>query len=662
MELSYVGVSEKKEKQFWSKGIKSLDDLLGFLPRRYDDFSQETGIVLDDISRITVTCNYVKYCNGRVPYISASCYTQDGDQIMVSWFNQSYMYQSLKACTGRQVYMCGKITYSSQYGNYSCSNPKVFSLNTTSSKKIYPVYSKIRGMSEDYLADKIDQTLRFYKMEDTVPVDIRKEYGVCELNAAYKKLHEPENKEDIATGQLRLSFDKILYFALRMEEDGTMLSKGSQYNIKKLVTFNSALKNLPYELTRDQKDVVNDMVKKARDGRRISALVQGDVGCGKSIVAFLMAIAFVDSGYQAAIMAPTQVLANQHYAELSGLLSNTGIKCALYEGQKMKAKDRKKMLSEIKDGSISIIVGTHALIGKDVEYNNLALTIVDEEHKFGVIQKEALIEKASAGVHSITMSATPIPRSLAQVIYGDTTDIYTIKTMPPGRLRTKSCVSSNRKAVFSFLKKELAQGHQAYVVCPSIDKNESMEGVRSVTEVLEEYKRELPGYRIRALTGKTKAADLVEILDDFSNNRAQVLIATTVIEVGVNVPNATSIVIENAERFGLAALHQLRGRVGRGKSQGYCVLVSEDEENERLKTLVSTTDGFVIAESDMKMRGSGEFIGTRQSGEDEYISVILSSEQTRQLHLKLKQDARELLDSGKLEKFLEVNAPEHQSA
>ena len=295
MELSYVGVSEKKEKQFWSKGIKSLDDLLGFLPRRYDDFSKETGIVLDGISMVTVTCNYVKYCNGRVPYISASCHTQDGDQIMVTWFNQSYMYQSFKACTGRQVYMCGKITYSSQYGNYSCSNPKVFSLNTTSSKKIYPVYSKIRGMSEDYLTDKIDQALRFYKMEDPVPVDIRKKYGVCELNTAYKKLHEPESMEDIAIGQLRLSFDKILYFALRMEEDGTMLSKGSQYNIKKLVTFNSALKNLPYELTEDQKSVVNDMVKKARDGRRISALVQGDVGCGKSIVAFLMAIAFADS-------------------------------------------------------------------------------------------------------------------------------------------------------------------------------------------------------------------------------------------------------------------------------------------------------------------------------------------------------------------------------
>ena len=652
MELARIGVSEKKAKQFLSKGICSAEDLIRFLPSKYNDFSKETGIITDGMSCITAKCVAVNYVNNRIPLVTSILTTDDGEDIHITWFGQPFMYQKIRRFSGHPVYICGKITYNTELGYYVCQNPPVFSINTTSSKKIYPVYSRIRGMSDDYLTEKIAQALHDCRIEDLIPESIRNTYGVSDLSEAYRMLHFPESMDDIEKGRKRLAFDEILYFTLRMEEDGTLLSKGSQYNIKRTKIFNDVINKLPYALTADQKQCIDDMVKKARDGRRISALVQGDVGCGKSIVAFLMAVAFAESGYQTAIMAPTQALARQHYDELSALLDGSGINLAFYEGTKMRAKARREMLAEIKSGRYGIIVGTHALIGKDIEYNNLALTITDEEHKFGVIQKQGLIEKASAGVHSITMSATPIPRSLSAVIYGESTDIYTIKTMPAGRQRVKSCASDNREAVFRFIKKQVDKGHQAYIVCPAIEKNEKREKLKSVDEVLAMYKAQFPSLNIEALTGKNKKDETAEILHGFKDGSVQILVATTVIEVGVNVPNATVIVIENAENFGLAALHQLRGRVGRGKDQGYCVFLSEETDNERLQIITSTTDGFVIAEKDMEMRGIGEIFGERQSGDDKYINIILSSEATRKMHMRLKQDAQKLLDEGECQEFL----------
>ena len=652
MELSYIGITEKKEKQFRAKGIESVEDLISFIPLRYNDFSRETGIVDGDFSSMTVTCRKVNYVNKRIPFVSAICTDSEENEIHVSWFNQNYIYSQIRPFTGRPVFLCGKITYNAEYGHYSCTNPPVFSVNTTSSKRIYPVYSKIRGMSEDYLSNKVAQALHDCSIKDLVPESVRTRYDVVELNEAYKLLHVPSSMEDIKKGAKRLAFDEILYFALRMEEDGSALSKGSQYNIRSLSAMKAMESKITYELTQDQKDVINDIIEKGKDGRRVSALVQGDVGCGKSIVAFLAAAAFAGSGYQVAIMAPTQVLAEQHYKELSDLANEARLTCALYAGSKMKAAEKRAMLKAIKNGDINIVVGTHALLGKDVEYANLALTIVDEEHKFGVVQKQALIEKASSGVHSITMSATPIPRSLSQVIYGDTTDIYTIKEMPPGRQRVKTCVTGKRELVYNFVEKELAKGHQAYIVCPAIEKNEKKDKLKSVEEIGSEYRKRFGDDVVVTLTGKNKKDEVAAILENFALGKAKILVATTVIEVGVNVPNATVIVIENSENFGLAALHQLRGRVGRGKAQGYCIFMTEELENARLAVLSHTTDGFEIAEKDMKMRGAGEFIGVKQSGEDKYVSIILSSEENKQMHVKLKKDAGMLIDSGKLDDFL----------
>ena len=652
MELSYLGITDKKEKQFLAKGITSAEELLLFLPTRYNDFTQETGLVDGDFSCVVLNCEKVSFINGRKSFVLAVCRAPYGEEVHVVWFNQSFMYQRLRINEGKTVYLCGKISYNGAYGYFSCSNPPVFAPDLPVNRRVYPVYSKIRGMSEEYLIGKIAQAEHDIQLDDLVPKSVREKYGVIGLNEAIKKLHFPSSMADVEAGRKRLGFDEMLYFALRMEEDGALLSKGSQFNIRRMSVFNHIKANLPYELTPGQKDAVNGMALKARDGRRISALVQGDVGCGKSIVAFLMAAAFAESGFQAAIMAPTQVLARQHYEELAKLLEGTGLTCALYEGTKMKAAERKRMQASIASGDTGIIVGTHALLGKDVEYANLALVIIDEEHKFGVLQKQALVEKASSGVHTITMSATPIPRSLSQVIYGSSVSIYTIKDMPPGRQPVKSCVTSKRDAVYRFMHRELEKGRQAYVVCPAIDKNEKRENIKSVSEIYETYKKEFPNYEIRALTGKCKKEELSEILREFNENKAQILISTTVIEVGVNVPNATLIVIENSENFGLAQLHQLRGRVGRGRSQGWCVFMSDEADNERLDIISHTTDGFVIAEKDMEMRGMGEFIGTKQSGEDKYVSIILSSQENWDMYSRLKEDARALIDFGELEPFL----------
>lgn len=662
MKLSEIGVTEKKEKQFNSKEISSVEDLIRYIPSRYNDFTRETGIRQEGLSCIIVRCDNVRFVNGKLPFIAADCYTKNQELIRISWFHQDYIYTKLRSFIGFDIYLCGRIIPDTYHGNgYACSNPPVFSSDIKGSMKLQPVYPKIRGMSEDYLSLKIDQALQDYKIKEFTPEVLRNRYRVPEINEAYRMLHHPASIQEVQAGTYRLDFDQILYFALKTEQNASILSQTSPYLIKDTPICSKLVRTLPYTLTKGQTESIQHMLLKAKQGKRISTLIQGDVGCGKSIVAFLMAAAFAESNYQSAVMAPTQVLARQHYEELSRLLDGSGITCALYEGTKMKAAEKRNMLAAIKNGDISIVVGTHALLDPKIEYNALALTIVDEEHKFGVMQKEALIGKASEGVHSITMSATPIPRSLSQVIYGETTDICTIKDMPPGRQKVKSCVTGNRAATYGFIKQELDKGHQIYVVCPAIDKNENRENIKSVEEVYSEYSAVFGNYGVKALTGRNKKDETAEILAAFNKGEIKILISTTVVEVGVNVPNATVMVIENAENFGLAQLHQLRGRVGRGNDQGYCIFFSEKEDNERLNIISSTTDGFIIAEKDMEIRGTGEFIGTRQSGEDRYVKIIMSSNLNEKVCDQLKKDARAVLDSGICTEFLEEQTKRAES-
>lgn len=446
----------------------------------------------------------------------------------------------------------------------------------------------------------------------------------------------------------RLLLDDMVYFAMSNEYAARSSSIGSTFNIKTLGTIKEITENLPYQLTKDQKDTVNSMIQKVREGKRLNALVQGDVGCGKTIVAILMMAALAENGYQAVLMAPTQVLAKQHYADLCAILEPVGFHIA-YLGSNMKVKEKKAVLASIASGEANIIVGTHSVIGKSVEYKNLGITVTDEEHKFGVAQRAALVEKAAAGVHSITMSATPIPRTLAQVIYGSAIDLYTIQTMPAGRKPVVTGIATDEERIMRFVLSQKRKGHQCYVVSPMIDSSEDMAGVLSVEEVSREYEKWLKPYgvRIATLTGRDSKETTEETIQKFKDGAIDVLIATTVIEVGVNVPNATAMIITNAERFGLSSLHQLRGRVGRSSLQSYCVLQSNDQSEkamQRLGAMVRTTNGFEIAEEDLKIRGAGDFLGTRQSGENKYMALMLAYPDKYKYALTL---AKRILDDRK---------------
>lgn len=646
MQLANLGVTPAKEKQFNKKGIFSVEDLIRFFPRAYNDCSDITGILPENaVSIIIVRINDVRLYNNGTPVIVATCTEkQSGKRVNISWFHQNYLYSRICFLRNSEVLVSGKITYNMQYDNYSISSPLVFTSDIKNGARIYPVYSKINGMSDEYLSGKIAEALKF-DIQETCPEHVIKDNKLLSLQAAINELHSPTSTERLELAKERLVFDDLLYFALRMEQSDRMVSRGSQYGVKTLKMTTQIIESLPYSLTEDQKNTLRSMVSHMKQGKRINALVQGDVGCGKSIIAFLMMVVAADSGYQAVLMAPTQVLAKQHYEDFSNLVAPFGLKTALLGGNTMKKSEKEKILEEIRTGEIQFVIGTHAVLNKEIQYKALAVAITDEEHKFGVLQRASLVEKASTGVHSITMSATPIPRSLAMVIYGNNIQMHTIKTMPRGRMPVKTAVSNSLNGVFRFLLQQINQGRQIYVVCPMIEKNEDVVGVKSVEEISELYRNilEPKGISVSTLTGKTPKDEAAEIISKFKCGEIKVLVSTTVIEVGVNVPNASAIVIHNAERFGLSGLHQLRGRVGRGKYQSYCVLFSDDKNNERLAAMVATNDGFKIAEEDLRLRGAGEFIGTKQSGDDKYMALMLAYPERYE---EIKKIAEKMLDVG----------------
>lgn len=666
MKLSYLGIAKNKENQFNSKGIYTVEDLVRFLPRRYNDFSHETGILPEDqVSCLTVIVKRVNTYHNGTPMMIAFCNVKStGETLLVKWFRQNYMAAKINNCVDHEAYVCGKVTYSEQFRTYSITMPELFEPKVSEGKRIIPVYSKINGMSADYLTEKMMAAIGIPEASaETCPYDLVEAEKLLPIQKALYYLHFPKTMEQVQRGQDRVLFDELLYFAMSNEYASRNSALGSAFAVKTMGAVNRILEKLPYNLTEDQQAAVNAMLADARSGRRINALVQGDVGCGKSIVAFLMMAAFVDSGYQAALMAPTQVLARQHYDDLRALVEPMGGKVVFLGGSEMKVRERRAALAAIADGSANYIVGTHAVIAKDVVYRNLAVAVADEEHKFGVAQRTALVEKAAAGVHSITMSATPIPRTLAQVVYGTAVQLYTIKTMPAGRLPVITGIATDDNKVFRFIVNQAKKGHQTYVVCPMIDQSDDMEGVKSVDEVSQIYEQVLGphGIRIATLTGRNSKKETEEIISDFKGGSYDVLISTTVIEVGVNVPTATTMIITNAERFGLSSLHQLRGRVGRSHLQSYCVLQSAESSEKsrmRLDAMVRTTNGFEIAEEDLKIRGPGDFLGTRQNGENKYMSLMLAYPE----RYKYAQEiAKRILDDGKPCRMLERVKEEHKA-
>lgn len=618
--------SEKKINQLKNKGYMTVDDVVRIRPAGYCDYRTLSDLATADDGKHAFKVTLVNCTRGmgaKAAYTKAHCEDENGEKLTVTWFDR-YKYSKIKQVEGKTVIVAGNFNNSENWGK-QMTNPDVFDEYRDDSLRIYPVYKKIPNMSEEYFMDVLNTCIDEYKSSEVFTSKFLSTFKVCTLYEMITGLHRPKDENDIKRANYRYVLEKFYPFCRLMVEMSDAGEKKSDIIPKNISLTKQVMSELPFELTKDQKTLLNRFYVKAAGGERVNALVQGDVGSGKTICALLLMLMCVGNGYQAVLMAPTGVLAKQHYEEISRLTEKHGIKTVLLTGG-MKASEKNKVLPLIEDGEADIIVGTHSVISENVRYKNLGITVVDEEHKFGVKQREQLKEKAKDGVHNISMSATPIPRSLARTLYADCVDIYTIESKPVGRKPVKTAAISALSPIFKFMKKEVEAGHQCYIVCPLIESGESGEDeVYSVEDVKNmcTYYFSGTGIKTAVVTGKMKEGEKAEALSAFERNEYQVLLASTVIEVGVNVPNATVITIMNAERFGLAGLHQLRGRVGRSSLQSYCILQSKDKENERLKVMCDTTDGFIIAEKDMELRGTGDIVGIKQSGNDENLELML---------------------------------------
>lgn len=614
-DIQYIkGVGEKRARFFNKLGIYTVDDLIHYYPRKYQDWSKTVAVSdapTDGPAFIRATMiTPVKESMIRKGMTLYKCNFSDGSNVIhVTLFNNKYLAKSLR--TFDEYVLYGKVERS--FTSASMSSPIIEPV--AAAVGIHPIYSATPNLNSRAISkvmaaalDKIDE------FDETLDESIMKKYGLCSLDFAIRQIHFPDCEENIQTARKRLIFEELLTLQL-----GLMLlktKKSTKNNIPISRDCTAEFYNLlSFEPTGAQKRAVADCIKDMQSEKAMNRLIQGDVGSGKTAVAAAVMYTVAKNGYQSAMMAPTEILAHQHHESLSKLFESTGLTVELLTGS-TKAKDKKEIKRRLIDGEIDIIVGTHALIQNDVEFKSLGLVVTDEQHRFGVEQRTNLAMKGD-DPHLLVMSATPIPRTLALIIYGDLS-ISILDELPPGRqqIRTDVVNSGYHQRIYKFIKKAIAEGHQAYIVCSLVEESESE--LIPATEYAEGLKNNVfSAYRLGLLHGKMKPKDKDKIMDEFARGEVDILVSTTVIEVGVDVPNATIMVIENADRFGLSQLHQLRGRVGRGSDQSYCILVSDsksDAAKERLKLMKSTSDGFKIADYDLKTRGPGDFFGKRQHG------------------------------------------------
>ncbi len=628
---SLKGIGEKTASLFQKLGVETVEELLHDYPRAYDAYEEPVSIgSLREKTTAAVSGQLMRTPSVRgfknVRVILADLRDMTG-VLQLTWYNMTYLKNVLQM--GQILVVRGQVV--KKNGRLVMEQPEVFTPDQY--KKIMhsmqPVYGQTKGLGNKAITRAVKQALEERQMErEYLPEDLRSRFELAEYNYAIEHIHFPKDKQELLFARKRLVFDEFLFFLLsvrRLKEKRQDLK--SNYIIPRSETTNQLLKALPYELTKAQKKVLNEVRNDLQSGLVMNRLVQGDVGSGKTIVAVLALLDTAEHGCQGALMAPTEVLAKQHYESITGLFKTYGItkQVVLVTGS-MTAKEKRMAYQKIASHEADIIVGTHALIQEKVHYDRLALVITDEQHRFGVGQREALGNKGSEAdpkqtPHVLVMSATPIPRTLAIILYGDL-DISIIDEMPAERLPIKNCVvnTTYRDKAYQFIAKEVSAGRQAYVICPMVEESEMIEAenVLDYTKILRE---KLPGIAVEYLHGKMKGKEKNQIMERFAAGKIQVLVSTTVVEVGVNVPNATVMMIENAERFGLAQLHQLRGRVGRGAHQSYCIMVNcsdQDGTQERLDILNRSNDGFYIASEDLKLRGPGDFFGIRQSGDMEF--------------------------------------------
>ena len=620
------GIGEKTEKLFYKAGVEKVNDLLRYYPRYYDVF--EEPVLIRDLE-----CDRTQAIKGTVvrevsvkrvrnlQVVTGYLRDERGDAIKATWFNSPYL--KGKLTIGSTFIFRGFVK--ENYSNFSIEQPKIFGIAEYNKKKgeMQPVYPLVSGLTNNMVQKAVKQALKLVETEEFLPEKIRNKYGLEGLQQAIEHIHYPTDKNQLYSARKRLIFDEFFMFIYNIRN---LKDKNTEIHNRHILVepkeVKTLINNLPYELTNAQKRTWEEIKRDISSTKVMNRLIQGDVGSGKTIIAFFALITAALNNGQGAMMAPTEVLARQHYDNLIELIKehNINVNPVVLVGS-MTAKEKRDAYKVIESGAADIIIGTHALIQEKVNYNNLTLVVTDEQHRFGVRQREAISEKGEHP-HIMVMSATPIPRTLAIIMYGDL-DISVIDELPANRLPIANCVvgTDYRPNAYDFMTKQIAKGRQVYVICPTVEYSEAVEG-ENVIEYAEKLKRIMPvSVNIEFLHGRMKPAEKNEIMDRFANNQIQILVSTTVVEVGVNVPNATVMMVENAERFGLAQLHQLRGRVGRGKYQSYCIFINgsgKKEALERLNILCKSNDGFLIANEDLKLRGPGDFFGVRQSGDFEF--------------------------------------------
>ena len=660
-DVKYVkGVGPNRAKLLNKIGIFTLKDLITYYPRSYEDRSKLKNIeeCINGEMALVEAVAISNFLNTRINggrTMQKLTVEDETGKMTITWFNQPYLRSKFKINKKYRFY--GKIEF--KYGKFEMVSPvfdEIESKNNTG--KIIPIYPLTFSLKQNTLRKIIEEGLKKVKddggLEETLPDYILKKYNLENTNKANYEIHFPNSFDEFKKARKRLVFEELLSVQLallQLKNNSLTDKKGIKFS--KDAKMSDVINKLPFQLTKAQLRVLQEIDDNMESERSMNRLLQGDVGSGKTIVAMIAAYKAVKSGYQVAILAPTAILATQHIENFKNILNQFKIKCELLISGITKKK-KEEILEKLKNGDIDILIGTHAMLEENVEFKNLGLVVTDEQHRFGVKQRTRMAEKGK-NPDVLVMSATPIPRTLALILYGDL-DISIIDELPPNRKQIETYAVTNRmdERINNFIKKQVDDGRQAYIVCPLVEESEEEDNdLKAVETLYEKCKNEIfPKYRVEYIYGKMKQKDKDEIMEKFKNKEIDILISTTVIEVGVDVPNANVMVIENAERFGLAQLHQLRGRVGRGEYKSYCILKYNGKgknTKERMKIMCETNDGFVISQKDLELRGSGDFFGTMQHGLPDFKIANLFTDMDV---LKLAQEVaiRIINEDPKLEK------------
>lgn len=614
-------------------------------PNHTYDFSKHTPIKELRGKDVAAIYGKIVYVDSNKSGVRFTIEDEFGDTIDIMFFNQKWLSRKFKY--GDWVTIGGKVK---QNGPFTNLNPLIIEHGKT--EKMFTQYPKFKGIADKTL-QKYIHLAEQESIHEMLDRTIRRKFQLVDARTLYQCIHHPKSQEDVNKARRRLLFEELFLFNLKLFADRKKDIKSTVPRMRNFDKTKALKGNLPFTLTTDQRKTLKEICESLNSSQRLNALVQGDVGSGKTIVALFSLLMNAENGHQGCLMAPTSVLAYQHYEEAKELFEPLGITVEYLSGN-LKAKDKKERKEKIKSGEIDVIIGTHAVITDDVSYKDLTMVVVDEEHRFGVEQREALAEKGNEGLHKLSMTATPIPRTLANTLYGEDVSVYQIKTMPNGRKPVKTGRINDSMDAYKLIEKEVNKGHQAYIVCPLIDDNEDI----NATSVDYTYKNvsyffKNKNINVGMVNGNMKQAEIDAEIERFANGEIDILVSTTIIEVGVNVPNATVMVIESADRFGLSQLHQLRGRVGRSSLPSACLLVAKDTTKEadyKLNVMTKTTDGFVISKEDMKLRGTGNIVGLEQTGANKTIEKMIKYPKFNDY---IKEEVKSVLDNPmKLEQYI----------